>query len=266
MYRPMLAEAWPEPFDDEAFLFEVKWDGYRAIAQTDSGVRFFGRRRELTDLFPELGLPASLGPCVLDGEIVALDKAGRPSFYGLRKKGRRLVYMAFDLLEKAGVPLLARPLRERRASLEDLLLHLEDERILLSRGQTGEGRLFFEGIRSLSLEGMMAKDLSSPYLPGERSRSWRKVLNGHEATVSVPVLLRTPSHEWVAVVEEHGHPRGRLRIPKAEVPDRLFSGIRVERMGDVWRLTPPPLAEVRYRELTPDGQFRHGMFRRFLTP
>lgn len=268
MYRPMLAETSPAPFDDPGFLFEVKWDGYRAIAQTGPSPRFFGRTTELTSAFPELGdLLRGLPPeSVLDGEIIAMGEDGRPSFFDMRRPGRRLAYVAFDLLEDGGFPLLKDPLARRRALLREMMDLKVDDRLLFSYGQIGEGKVFFAAVRDLGLEGMMAKHLASPYLAGQRSPLWLKVLNGREAVVSVLLLEQTPGHAWVAHIFEGGRPRGRVLIPRPEISEALLAGVAVRREGPRFLLDPPVRAEVRYRELTPEGRFRHARFRRFLGP
>ena len=265
MYRPMLAETAEGPFDDPLWLFEVKWDGYRAIAEIGATTRLFGRRREFTEDFRGLRELGGAGPRrVLDGEIVAVGEDGRPDFYALREKGRRLYYVAFDLLEEEGESLISRPLSERRDHLEQVLSRLDDERLVLSTAREGEGVALFRAVVELDLEGMMAKLLASPYHPGERSASWLKILNGNETVVLVPWIEETDAHEWVAGCVEDEAPRGRLLIPRPEVTEELLGETNVEKVGRRYHLNPPLRAEVSYRQLTPDGQFRHGVLKRLL--
>lgn len=268
MYRPMLARTSPEPFDDPEWLFEPKWDGYRALLETGKGtVRLFGRRSELTSRFPEFAqLPSGGVTGVLDGEIIAIGGDGRPDFYALSRVDRRLRYVAFDLLEEGGRPLLREPLIRRRELLETVLRAVDDSLLMFSRGWPGEGEAFFRAVVDLDLEGMMAKKLASPYLPGERSSTWLKVLNGKEIVVSVPWVEETAAHEWVALAVEGKTPRGHLRLPRPEIPEGLLMKTAVLREGRRFCFTPPLRAEVRFRELTPDGQFRHGVLKRLLSP
>ena len=185
---PMLATLVAAPFDDPGWLFEVKWDGFRAEAVVDGG---------RTQLFTRGGLDAAqsyFGPfldpptwlqardAVVDGEVIALDDHGEPDFALLqaRIKGRGriaepnpFVYEVFDLLHLDGRSLLDEPLEERRRLLAGALR--PDPRVRLSEHVEAEGLAFFEAARVRGLEGIMAKDRRSPYLPGKRSPSWQKV-------------------------------------------------------------------------------------------
>jgi len=265
VYRPMLAVTSPTPFDDPGWSYELKWDGFRAIVATGPVVRVFGRRTELTRTFPEMadiigGLPWG---AVLDGELVALDDDGRPSFYRLRQADRRLTYVVFDILEIEGTPVISEPLSMRRERLVDLVGHEPSGGLVVSRHQAANGRQLFAAVAALGLEGVMAKRLDSPYLPGQRSHLWQKFLNVKEALVDVVGIEETPAHAWVAHVEERGVPRGRVPIPDAHIPKRVLQDVTVIRRGRLFTITPPLAAGVRYREITPDGFFRHPQWRGF---
>lgn len=187
--EPMLCSS-GAPFDSPDHLFEVKWDGVRAIAYIDGDLRLHGRRRsDLAPRYPELqflrGLPAGT---VLDGELVVLGEDGRPDFPAIlaRENGtparagdasrhRPVVFIAFDLLYEHARSLLTEPLRERRQRLERLIAAAGSGRLSLSEGIVGQGTAMFEAIRQRALEGMVAKDLASPYRPGERGPAWRKI-------------------------------------------------------------------------------------------
>jgi bifunctional non-homologous end joining protein LigD len=189
-YEPMMAVLTAEPFDDDDWLFEVKWDGHRCLANLGRATRLTSRtRRDMTAQFPELiDLHRQLAArnAVVDGEIVALDRDGRPSFERMqdrfhrapeelaRNKGRVPVqFLAFDLLFLDGQPLLDLPLAERRARLEEVLVETGDVR--LSQVVEGAGTDFFEHAKGLGLEGIVAKRAASPYRPGARSPDWRKI-------------------------------------------------------------------------------------------
>jgi bifunctional non-homologous end joining protein LigD len=179
----MLATRWPDAFDDPGWWFEVKWDGYRAIVSADGGkVRARSRRGlDLTGPFPELrGLPIPDGVAV-DGEIVAFDESGRPSFSNLQRRtgfggqgtgaevGVNLV--VFDLLY-AGEQLTAVPYELRRARLERLEL---PPPIVVPEATPEQGRSLLAAARARGLEGVVAKRLGSTYLPGRRTPDWRKI-------------------------------------------------------------------------------------------
>src|SRR5688572_5340393 len=181
---PMLATLVDEPFDSDRHLFEVKWDGIRALSiVADGAVRALTRNKQvLTPSFPELDPLARLpAGTLLDGELVVLADE-RPVFARalerMQAKGRLRVealartlpaqYVVFDLLYDAGRSLLARPLQERRARLAELLSGLDEPRLVFSDGAVGPGRALFEQVRARGLEGLVAKELDGAYLPGKR--------------------------------------------------------------------------------------------------
>lgn len=189
---PMLARAGELPAREEGWAYEVKWDGVRAIAYWKPGeLRLESRNLiDITDRYPELaGLGPALGShsAVLDGEIVAFDSAGRPSFEALqgrmqvsaRTQARRLAarvpvtYMLFDLLWLDGHTLTGLPYEQRRQLLFEL--GLSGERWQTPEHVRGGGRELLAAVREQGLEGLVAKQLASPYEPGARSRSWIKV-------------------------------------------------------------------------------------------
>jgi bifunctional non-homologous end joining protein LigD len=189
-YEPMMAVLTGEAFDDDDWLFEVKWDGHRCLANLGTSTRLTSRTaRDMTAQFPELiDMHRQLAArnAVVDGEIVALDHNGRPSFERMqdrfhrtpeelaRNKGRVPVqFLAFDLLWLDGQSLLDLPLVERRARLVEVLVETRD--IRLSQVVEGAGKAFFEQAKALRLEGIVAKRAASPYRPGIRSHDWRKV-------------------------------------------------------------------------------------------
>ncbi|WP_214367355.1 non-homologous end-joining DNA ligase [Pseudonocardia sp. H11422] len=168
------------------WVYEVKWDGMRLLADiADGGVRLTSRTgRNVTDDFPELsGLSTLVPDAVLDGEVVLLDD-GVPSFAALadrmhgpvtavRADARPVVFMVFDILRLYGVPLLERPLGERRATLERLALDGVPAAELSPLYTDGDALLAATAQRGM--EGIVAKLLDAPYRPGQRSPSWVKV-------------------------------------------------------------------------------------------
>lgn len=184
---PMLATLVAAPFDDPAWQFEVKWDGFRVEAVVDGdtvrlwtrgqqdAARYFG-----TFLEPPSWLSAR--QAIVDGEVIALDDRGEPDFALLQARikgqGRTstptpFVYEVFDLMWLDGKSLLDEPLEDRRRILADALR--ADPRVRLSEHIEGDGIAFFEAARARGLEGIMAKDRRSRYEPGKRSMAWQKV-------------------------------------------------------------------------------------------
>lgn len=189
--RPMLAET-SRPFDSPDHLFEVKWDGLRCLAFVGAtGRPVHLQSRNLLSLDPHypdlMGLDRQIkgAPCVLDGEIIAL-RQGRPSFLELQKRmnavGRGLaraveevpvLYVVFDILYRKGAALMERPLRERRAVLEETVK--AGDRLLISETIAHNGRALYNAACERRLEGIMAKRIESRYLPGRRSEDWLKI-------------------------------------------------------------------------------------------
>jgi bifunctional non-homologous end joining protein LigD len=192
---PMAARASAEvPHDEANWSFEIKWDGVRALAYIQPGrLRLESRNlNDITEAYPEVrGLLRDIGmhDAVLDGEIVAFDDAGRPSFERLQRRMhvrgaaaiRRLtasvpvVYAIFDLLYLDGHSLMELPYRERRERLEALELGGRAWRV--PAAHFGEGRRLLEATRAQGLEGLVAKRLDSRYEDGRRSGAWLKIKN-----------------------------------------------------------------------------------------
>ena len=180
--RPMLATLVREPFDRRGWLFEIKWDGYRAIAEVDKGqVRLYSRNALS---FTKRYWPISAAlqklehQAVLDGEVVVLDDKGHPSFEALQNyRNHRatgsLVYQVFDLLHLDGHDLRGLPLRRRKAILQQILPKMPV--LLFCEHVEDTGLAFFEAVAKAGLEGMIAKDGSSVYREGRRSDCWLKV-------------------------------------------------------------------------------------------
>jgi bifunctional non-homologous end joining protein LigD len=180
-YQPMLAtlaEAVPTGGD---WLFEVKWDGYRAIAYVRGGDATLVSRNgnDLTERFSSIAkaLPRALKTpdCVLDGEVCALDEQGRPSFSAMQqgKSGTPIVYEVFDVLEIDGEPVVDLSLRERRARLEGLI-GSRNGTVRLS-GLFEDGGALYDAAKEQGLEGIIAKRADCPYRQGKRTREWLKI-------------------------------------------------------------------------------------------
>lgn len=179
--RPMLATPVNEAFDDPDWLFEVKWDGYRAIAELRDGeVSLYSRNQiPLHRKFPPI--VEALRRCgfeaVLDGEIVVVDERGHPDFQLLQdyreSRNGHLLYYIFDLLYFQGHDLTGLPLLTRKELLKRVLPPMPHLRF--SDHVRDEGSLFFRVVREKGLEGILAKHSRSTYQVGKRSRHWLKV-------------------------------------------------------------------------------------------
>ncbi len=180
---PMKAVSGKLPPDDDGWAYEIKWDGMRLLAyvdpeglaplrlQTTHGLDAADRWPELTALVEAVGRPA-----VLDGEVVVLDEAGRPDFGRLQARTGPVTFIVFDLLWFDGNELLSLPYLDRRRLLADAA-DAGDAATpwRVPAHHVGDGRSLYAHAESAGLEGLVAKRIDSPYLPGKRSSAWRKV-------------------------------------------------------------------------------------------
>jgi bifunctional non-homologous end joining protein LigD len=192
--EPMLARSGALPHDEETYGFEVKWDGIRTVLFCDHGHLYLQGRNfsDFTPRYPEVReLARELGArrLVLDGEVVAFDDEGRPSFERLqarmhlasdsavrrRMRDTPVTYVIFDLLYLEGHSTMPLPYEDRRQVLE--ALELEGPAWRTPAYHRGEGTALLKATRELGIEGVVAKRLDSPYEPGRRTSGWIKVKN-----------------------------------------------------------------------------------------
>src|SRR5262249_7887841 len=180
-YVPMLATLADDVPTGKGWLYEVKWDGYRALARLEGGEATLRSRRgkDLTSRFAGVAraLPQAVKTpnCVLDGEVCALDDRGRPRF-SLMQQGSPdtpIVYEVFDVLEADGEPLVELPLSERRKRLESLIA--PDDPIVRISAAFDDGSALYSAVKEQGLEGILAKRADSRYQPGHRGREWLKI-------------------------------------------------------------------------------------------
>jgi bifunctional non-homologous end joining protein LigD len=286
-YEPMLASVAEHLPRDGDWLFEPKWDGYRALAYVRGGETRLDSRtgKDFSERFSSVAraiAQATKSPdCVLDGEICVLDEAGRARFSLLQQSAGTVVYYAFDLLELDGKPLVDLPLVERRRRLERLL-EPRARAVRLSE-VFDDGDALLAAAREQGLEGVMAKRADSRY-EQRRSRNWLKVKERPDEEFLIAGYTRGQGRRarlgsLVLAVRERGELRwvgnvgtgfteqtldellGRLRElerpdpPLAEVPKMP----RV-RKGDVVWVEPKLVAQVEFAEWTHDGHLRAPSF------
>lgn len=178
---PMLATLIDKPFDEAGWQFELKWDGYRTIAFCNKNkVELKSRNNKGYNekFYPvHKALQEWNMHAVLDGEVVVLDKNGKSDFGALQnwksEHDGEIYFYVFDLLWLNGKDLTQLPLRERRIVLKELIP--EDSLIRLSQNFEVNGIAFFEAVKKMGLEGIMAKKADSRYSPGNRSKEWLKI-------------------------------------------------------------------------------------------
>ncbi len=286
-----------QPFDSQEHYFEIKWDGIRAIAYKDGG-DFRLETRSLKPAlprFPELAAVAGTiraRRAVLDGEIVTLGEDGRPDFERVRARSAQsspaairraarehpALYIAFDCLFHDDEELFAAPLTERVERLWEACV--PGGPLVLSKGVVGPGITFFEQAASRGLEGVVAKRLTSPYLPGERSPHWIKVRAVKSADCVVggfvpkgelfvkSLLLGLYDGARLAYVgrvaaavpaEANRSLREVLEHLRSTAPP--FSPVPSEAAGGAVWVRPNLVASVEYLERTRAGHLRHPRFK-----
>jgi bifunctional non-homologous end joining protein LigD len=211
--RPMLPRPLPAPFDSDEHLFEPWWGGERALVMVGPAdlagmgeVRIVAADgRSLTTALPELaGLAVRVAArsAILDGELVVVDAAGRADPGELARRlageaGRPAAFLAFDLLHLDGRSLLSQPLIRRREALRRVL-RPGDEVVAVPAIAT-EGIALYEAAVAQGIAGVLARQRSSPYLPGVRSRLWRYVATGGSgATAEVGGATANPPESSAA--------------------------------------------------------------------
>ena len=192
--KPMLARLTRHPFDSPDHIFELKWDGFRALALIEGGrLRLLSRTsRVITSQFPEMeGLPGQVRSdgVVLDGELVCLDENNHPSFSLMQRRFQRAVgrpgpappvnFVAFDLLYLRGRSVMKEPLMERKERLLDVVV--PSDLVQPSDFIETEGNAFFQATCDLGLEGVVAKAKGGLYYPGRRSTDWLKIKRVRES-------------------------------------------------------------------------------------
>ena len=236
--RPMLARPIPEPFDSTAHLFEPMWGGARALALIGPAetagagdvalVAEDGTQGPAPLDLAGLAMRVDARSAVLDGEIVVVDDAGKLDRKELNRRliggsGRPLSYLAFDVLHLDGRSLLNLSLDRRRKLLRQVLR--PGDEVVAVPAINAEGRALFEAVSAQGLYGIRARQRTSPYLPGVRSRLWRSVAVGGWAAPSAP---------GVATAAGEGDGGG----PTDERPEVLGPGPRSERVLALIRRLP----------------------------
>lgn len=287
--RPMLATLVEDSFDRAGWFFEIKWDGFRAIAEV-SGKKVYLYSRNLlpfNDKYPPIvkALQKLRHAAVIDGEIIALNKKGMPDFHALQNYGdigAPLQYAVFDLLWLDGRDLRNSPLYERKALLASILPR--DGRLVLSSHIEGKGKAFFKEMQKRRFEGMLAKNSLSPYLEGARGTEWLKVKTWHEqeavivgftaprgsrknlgALVLAAYAGRGKKKKLIYI----GHSGGGFtekelrdlcnKLSKIKTPAPPIDE-KVPVNSPITWVRPKYVCEMRFSEWTPEGRMRHPIY------
>ena len=170
-----------ESFDDPDWLFELKYDGFRALAYVnEGGCRLVSRNgnefKSLAPVSEELGNALGVS-AVLDGEIVCLDRKGKPQFYELLYRRREPIFVAFDILWRGHEDLRFLPLIDRKQELRRVLARSRSQRLMYADHVTGTGCELFERVCDLDLEGIVAKHRNGHYTSDAEASTWFKIRN-----------------------------------------------------------------------------------------
>jgi bifunctional non-homologous end joining protein LigD len=290
---PMMATLAPALPVGDAWSYEVKWDGYRTLALKDGArVRLFSRNlKDVTNAYPSVARTVSelkATSALLDGELVAIDRDGRPSFQALHHQAAAaVVYYVFDMLEAAGRDLTREPLDTRR---QRLATAVQGTSIMLSEPLPGTPVQIERAARELGLEGVVAKRRDSRYEAGRRSNAWIKVkfqrrqelvVGGYKPTDTGFDSILVGYYErrrlfYAGKVRAGFTPHARAEMlqrlnglqartcPFVNLPSARSShwgeGVTAEEMTVLRWVKPVLVAEVVFTEWTRDGNLRHASF------
>jgi bifunctional non-homologous end joining protein LigD len=293
---PMAAQVVKQLPEGSDWLYELKFDGYRALILKDhERIELRSRKnKDLAGMYPAITLAGKrlrADQVVIDGEIVALDVQGRPSFQTLQHRGSHpgdaIVFYAFDLLHFDGVDLTGEPLIQRRKKLPKVI---GESGLLFSQELPGTAAEIVQAVRGLGLEGVIAKRRTSLYEPGERSGDWVKLKlelqqefaiggyrpgsNGIDAllvgyydesglrfagTVRAGFVAHVRREVFKRLKERHAD-----RYPFVDLPNskssRWGGGVTAEEMREMQWVEPELVAQVRFVEWTAEGRLRHAAF------
>ena len=284
--KPMLATLVDEPFSDANWQFELKLDGYRALAYIHQGKVDLRSRNDnsFNKKFQPIHEALTEWPvdAVVDGELVVLNEHGVPDFNGIqqweKKKQGQLVFYVFDLLWLDGMDITREPLSIRRECLKQLVP--ESGLIRYSDHIDEIGKDFFELAKKNNLEGIIAKKKDAPYFPDSRTKTWLKIKieERHEAIICGYTRKKDTDRHFSSLVlgvYEEGELKyiGQagtgfsaasqeelLRKMKPHLTKKMpFREEPPTNEKPVW-LKPFLVCEVKYTELTPEGIMRHASF------
>ncbi len=288
VYKPMLTTLVSEPFDGNDWLFETKWDGYRAIASVENHQANLYSRNEksFNEDYPAVvaAVEKISHNVVLDGEIIVLDNKGKSHFQTLqnyRTTGKgKLVYVVFDLLHLDGNDLQHLSLLERKSLLKDVIKELNDKTIRFSPHVLKKGINFFEKARTQEWEGIIAKKADSVYEEGRRGMAWLKIkiVNEQEALICGYTAPRGSRKQIGALV------LGMYENKKLKYIGHCGGGLNEATIGQLYALLQPLITktspfsekvgtnmpvtwvkpelvcEVKFQEWTGDGHLRQPVF------
>ncbi|TZG00220.1 DNA ligase D (plasmid) [Chryseobacterium panacisoli] len=282
----MLAKLSEEAFNDKDWIFEIKWDGYRAITDLSHDTPLFYSRNGISFLskFEKIALEFEKQKhhMILDGEVVAYDEQGKPNFQFLQQIGDNpdsaLVYHVFDLLWLNGHSTEDLPLIQRKELLKEALT--ETDRIKYCDHIPEKGIEFFSQMKKMQLEGMIAKRAESLYIENHRTSDWLKIkFSNTEEVIICGFTEPRGSRKSFGALILGKYLNGKLtycghtgtgfnnaslkelyqKLQKLVVKSSPFETIPKTNMPVTWT-KPELICEIKYSEITRDGIFRHPVF------
>jgi bifunctional non-homologous end joining protein LigD len=289
----LVVDALPEGTE---WLYELKFDGYRAlILKNGDDIKIRSRNdKDLTSTYPTVAAAAtrlSVDIATVDGEVVALDETGRPSFQALQQRSRNdertIVFYAFDLLNLDGEDLTGLTLESRRERLRPIL---EGSGLLMSEELAGSAAEVATAVHGLGLEGVIAKKRTAPYESGERSGEWVKlkldrqqefVVGGYRPGphgvdalligVYENKVLRFSGKVRAGFVQHTRREVAKklepLVVPQCPFPDlpdvkksRWGAGVTADDMKEMRWVKPKLVVQIRFVQWTEDGRLRHAAY------
>jgi bifunctional non-homologous end joining protein LigD len=285
---PMLASIADSPFDSKDWVYEIKWDGYRAIAEWEKGkLRFYSRNGiDFTNRYPSIAqaLKKLNHDAIIDGEIVLINEKNLPDFQKLQHYESNLnyplIYYAFDLLKLDGKNTEDLPLTDRKKLLKQLLKN--NKTIRYCDHIETNGIEFLQKAKEQGLEGIVAKKKDSTYAKGYRTKEWLKIRNIQSTEVVIagytePAGGRTHFGSLLLATKKGrkweyrgnvgtGFPNELLRELKEKMSpletDESPFNERVYHKRKITWLKPKLVADIAYTEITKDNIFRHPVFLR----
>ncbi len=284
--KPMLARQAEKAFDDKDWLFEIKWDGYRAIANKSkkeillysrNGLNFQQTYPIVVDQLKKIKAQA-----IVDGEIVVLNDEGKPDFQFLQhyseNQNRPIQYHIFDLLELSGKDTTGLSLIERKELLQKIIP--ENPVIKYSDHILEKGKSFFQVSEEQNLEGIMAKKIDSKYFPGKRTSDWLKIKNHKTAEAIIAgytppegsrkyfgslILAFKKGNKFIyAGNAGTGFNQQSLKelydLLQPIVQKKSPFAEKIKNNSSATWVKPQIVCEVKYSEVTADGKFRHPVF------
>lgn len=286
---PMLLKQ-TKPFDSESYIYEMKFDGYRAIIYLDNNKITIRSRNnnDVTNLYPELAslYKCSKKKCILDGELIVMGENG-PDFFKMQKRGRMkikekikqemqnnpVIYVAFDILYYDNKDLTELPLLKRKEYLQKYIK--ENDNLIISKYIAKDGKKLFNQIKKQGLEGVVAKRIDSPYVIGKRTDLWVKFKALKEDDFLV-LGYKEIDHDLKTIVigkkeKDNYISYGEVNLPNKIDQDYLKKYALKNKISKgyfplkniVW-LKPQLKATIRFKEITASNNLRHAVFMKFV--